>query len=55
MKKINLLLNKNLSTKSKKANKFKMQTYFFHLLNQQMLTNQLIEKSISKFWADKIL
>lgn len=47
-------MNKIIKT-SKKVNKFKMQTYQFHLLNEQMLTNNLISQSISKFWEEKII
>lgn len=47
-------MNKIIKT-SKKVNKFKMQTYQFHLLNEQSLSNQLIETSITKFWEEKII
>ena len=40
---------------NKKVNKFKMQTYQFHLLNEQMLSNNLISQSITKFWEDRII
>lgn len=45
----------NLSSNDKKGKKFKLLTYTFHLLNHQMLSEQIIERSISNFWNDKIL
>ena len=53
MKKIRKLLTAN-----PKANKFKMQTYQFHLLNEQMLSNNILAlptQSVTKFWEDKII
>lgn len=32
-----------------------MQSYMFHLISQQMLSSQLIEKSVTQFWNDRII
>lgn len=41
--------------KKDKKEKFKMQSYMFYTLNQEMLSNQLIETSLNLFWSEKIL